>query len=249
MTKFVVFTTPRTGSSLLVKTLDSHPEIFCAGELFFLKGNIYHNESRYQFWKFPVGSKLNYIINYVKLFFTLTDFLNKFYKTDHASIKAKGFKLMLFQTFYIPGIFRYLKKHDVKVIVLIRKNILRNTLSDLRSRSTKVYHNEGDVATITIPKFRVDVNALRKKMKQIESFNKQLISSTANLKRKIIYYEDFENWEEIIADVLKYLHVEDVPLDAASKKLNPLDLEDMISNYKEVEQWIIENGYSKYLNS
>lgn len=248
MTKFVVFTTPRAGSSLLIKTLDSHPEIFCAGELFFFKGNIYHNETSYQFWKFPVSSKLNYIINYAKLFFTLKDFLNKFFKTDHASIKAKGFKLMLFQMFYIPGIFRYLKKHDVKIIVLIRKNILCNALSDLRARSTKVYHNEGDVATITIPKFRVDVNALRKKMKQIESFNKQLISSTANLKRKIIYYEDFENWDETIANVLKYLKVEDIPLDAASKKLNPHSLEDMIENYEETGQWIIGNGYGKYLD-
>ncbi len=248
MTKFVVFTTPRTGSSMLIKTLDAHPNIFCAGELFFFKGNIYHNEMRYGFWKFPVSNKLNYIINYGKLFFTLKNFLNKFYKTNKASIKAKGFKLMLFQTFYIPGIFSYLKKHDVKVIVLIRKNILRNALSDLRGRATKIYHNDGDVATITIPKFRVDANKLEKKIKQIELFNKQLISNTTNLERKIIYYEDFENWNETISDVLKYLEVEDVPLNAATKKLNPIDLEDMISNYKEVEQWIVENGYSKYLD-
>src|SRR3982750_2120913 len=126
MTKFVVFTTPRTGSTMLIKTLDLHPEIFCAGELFFFKGDIYHKEARYRFWKFPVEGKLNYIINYVKLFFTLTNFLNRFYKTNDTSIKAKGFKLMLFQTVYTPGIFRYLKRHDVKVIVLVRKNILRN---------------------------------------------------------------------------------------------------------------------------
>lgn len=36
MTKFIVFTTPRTGSTLLVKSLDTHPEIFCAGEIFLL---------------------------------------------------------------------------------------------------------------------------------------------------------------------------------------------------------------------
>jgi len=248
MTKFVVFTTPRTGSSLLVKTLDSHPNIFCAGELFFFKGSIYHNETHYPFWKFPVGPKLNYIINYAKLFFTLTGFLNEFYKTNDESIKAKGFKLMLFQTFYIPGIFRCLKRCDAKVIVLIRKNILRNALSDLRARSTKVYHKGDDVATITIPKFRVDVNELKKKLKQIGSFNNRLLNVTANLNRKIIYYEDFENWEETISDVLKYLHVEDVPLDAASKKLNPHSLEDMLGNFEEVEQWVIENGYGKYLD-
>jgi LPS sulfotransferase NodH len=247
MTKFVVFTTPRTGSSLLIKTLDSHPEIFCAGELFFFKGDIYHNEDRYPFWRFPVSAKINYLLNYPKLFLTLPAFLNKFYRTD-ASLKAKGFKLMHFQTYYTPGIFSYLKRNDVKVIVLIRKNILRNTLSDLRARATKVYHNEGDTTTLTISKFDVHVEELVKKMRQIESFNKQLENSTADLERKIIYYEDFENWDETISGVLKYLNVANIPLKAASKKLNPDNLEDMVGNYQEMKHWLESNGYGKYLD-
>jgi LPS sulfotransferase NodH len=246
MTKFVVFTTPRTGSSLLIKTLDAHPEIFCGGEMFFLKGDIYHNETRYPFWRFPVNSKINYLVNYPKLFLTLPRFLNKFYATNDASIKAKGFKLMHFQTYYTPGIFNYLRNHGVKVIVLIRKNILRNTLSDLRARSTKIYHTNGNVATATIPMFHVKVNELEKKMKQIESFNKQLDKSTANLDRKIIYYEDYENWNETISGVLKYLNVADMPLQAVSKKLNPDSLKDMIANYEEVETWLNAYGYNRY---
>ena len=87
-----------------------------------------------------------------------------------------------------------------------------------------------------------------KKMKQIESFNKQLEKSTTNLDRKIIYYEDYENWDETIADVLKYLNVKDIPLKAASKKLNPHSLEEMIGNYAEVETWLNANGYNKYLD-
>src|SRR5689334_11271874 len=104
MTRFVVFTTPRTGSSLLITTLDTHPEIFCAGELFFLKGDIYHTEHKYPFWKFPINNKINYVINYPKLLLTLNKFLNEFYGTDDRTdnIKAKGFKLMHFQTYYTP---------------------------------------------------------------------------------------------------------------------------------------------------
>src|SRR4051812_37461518 len=248
MTKFVVFTTPRTGSSVLIKTLDVHPEIFCGGEMFFFKGVIYHNEIHYPFWRFPLSSKINYLVNYPKVFLTLPRFLDKFYATNNALIKAKGFKLMQYQAYYTPGIFSYFRRHDVKAIVLIRKNVLRNTLSDLRARSTKVYHNESSVATVTIPKFHVDVNELEKKIKQIESFNKQLEKSTTNLDRKIIYYEDYENWDETIADVLKYLNVKDIPLKAASKKLNPHSLEEMIGNYAEVETWLNANGYNKYLD-
>ena len=122
MTKFVIFTTPRTGSTLLIKSLDAHPEILCAGELFFFKGAIYHTEYKYSFWRLPfIGNKLNYVFNYPKLLLTLPGFLNNFFADKSDGKKAKGFKLMHFQTYYTPGIFNYLKNNDVKVIVLIRK--------------------------------------------------------------------------------------------------------------------------------
>lgn len=249
MTKFVVFTTPRTGSSLLIKSLDAHPEIFCAGELFFFRGDIYHTEYRYPFWKIPgIGAKLNYLVNYPKIYLTLTGFLNKFYNKSEKGVKARGFKLMHFQTYYTPGVLGYLKNNDVKVIVLIRKNVLRNTLSDLRARSTKVYHNEGAGGVAEIPKFNVNLEELGKKMQQIEGFNKQLEAASNGLDRKIVYYEDFENWDETISGILQYLNVADIPLQAASKKLNPDRLEDMIENYSEVYKWLNEHGYSKYLD-
>src|SRR5262249_19790651 len=148
----------------------------CAGELFFFKGDIYHTEHQYPFWRFPVSSKVNYLINYPKIFLTLNNFLNKFYeKNSKDLIKAKGFKLMHFQTYYTPCILNYIRKNNIKVIVLMRKNILRNTLSDLRARSTKVYHsNDNAIATATMPMFKVELQELTTKMRQIEGFNKEL---------------------------------------------------------------------------
>ena len=132
--------------------------------------------------------------------------------------------------------------------MLIRKNILRNTLSDLRARSTKVYHNSGDTAIVTIPMFKVDIHELARKMQQIEGFNKQLEKSTQNLNRKIVYYEDFENWEETISVILNYLVVTDMPLQPASRKLNPDKLKDMIENFTEVSKWLSNNKYDQYLD-
>ncbi|NNV57449.1 sulfotransferase family protein [Limnovirga soli] len=249
MTKFIIFTTPRTGSTLLIKSLDTHPEILCAGEVFFFKGDIYHTEYKYKFWRLPViGNKLNYVINYPKIYLTLSGFLNKFFASRNDGITARGFKLMHFQTYYTPGIFSYLKKNDVKVIVLIRKNSLRNTLSDLRARSTKVYHNESGVKTDAIPKFKIDLNELGNKMQQIEGFNKQLENASAGLNRKIVYYEDFENWDNTIADLQDYLNVTQMKIEPVSKKLNPGKLEDMVENYKEMKDWLLARGYEKYLD-
>jgi len=247
MTKFVVFTTPRTGSTLLVKTLDSHPEILCAGELFFFKKGIFHTENQYPFIRVPfVGNKINYLINYPKLLISLKGFLNQFYSVGNK--KATGFKLMHYQTYYTPGIFNYLKNNDVKVIVLIRKNVLRNALSDLRARNTKIYHNEGGNVNAIIPKFKVDIAELASKMKQIQGFNQQLETASKELDRKIIYYEDFENWQQTFSGIMQYLEVTDIPLTAVSKKLNPGNLNEMIENYEELTGWLNKNGYGEFLN-
>lgn len=247
MTKFVIFTTPRTGSTLLVKTLDTHPEVLCAGELFFLKKGIYHVECQYPFIRIPaLGNKVNYLINYPKILLTIKSFLNNFFKTADTKIKATGFKLMHFQTYYTPGIFSYLENNGVKTIVLIRKNVLRSTLSDLRARATKVYHNEG--GGTVVPKFKVDIAVLEKKMKEIEEFNKQLESASKKLDRKIVYYEDFGNWDQTISGILKYLDIADIPLKAVSKKLNPDKLDEMIENYTEVTGWLNKNGYGEFLD-
>ena len=103
--------------------------------------------------------------------------------------------------------------------MLIRKNVLRNTLSDLRARSTGVYHNAAGVKVNAIPKFKVDVQELGRKMQEIESFNKQLIKASEKLDRKIVYYEDFENWEACIAGVQQFIGVSETKLAAASKNL------------------------------
>lgn len=245
MTKFCIFTTPRTGSTLLVKSLDAHPEIICAGELFFFKGDIFHNEYKFPFWNISfLPAKINYVINYPKIWLTLNSFMKKFFSAEDKSLKAKGFKLMQFQTYYTPGILDYLKKNNIKVIVLIRKNVLRNTLSDLRARHSGVYHNENGVKVAA--KFSVDLEELGRKMQQIEGFNRQLEKQTEGMNRKIVYYEDFENWDAAMDDILKYLEVKSTQVTAASKKLNPENLSDMIENYTAFSEWLQQKGYSKY---
>jgi hypothetical protein len=47
---FFILTAPRSGSTVLTRTLDQHPEIFCAGELFHPGDDIYHPEWHFRFW-------------------------------------------------------------------------------------------------------------------------------------------------------------------------------------------------------
>lgn len=249
MNKFVVFTVPRTGSTLLIKTLDTHPEIFCAGELFFFSGKTYHTECQYRFWRLKfLNSKLHYLLNYPKLLLTLSTFMNRFFTVKENNIKAKGFKLMYYQTLYTPGIIKYLKHQNVRVILLQRENILRNALSDIRARSTGIYHNTGDDEMNNLPKLDVDIEILKNKMGQIERTQK-LIEKTVNGMQvmKLSYEELNVNWNEAMKKVLNFLQVKEMPLPAPVKKLNPERLEEMVENYGDVKEWLKENKYENFI--
>jgi LPS sulfotransferase NodH len=248
MNKFVLLTIPRTGSTLLVKTLDTHPEIFCAGEIFLLSGKMYHNEKSFRFWKLPfLNNKLHYLLNYPNVLLNLKSFLNDFYKEGKNNIKAKGFKLMHYQTLYTPGLLNYLKKNNVKVILLVRQNVLKNALSDLRARSTGIYHNTNDNDAGQLPKLNVNIEALKNKMQQITATQHQLDTVTSDMNRLKIYYEDFKNWHESVANILNFLQVSPIPLSESVQKLNPDKLEDMIENYTEFQGWIKQNNYEHFL--
>jgi hypothetical protein len=180
------------------------------------------------------------------MWMNLTSFLNKFFTAKNGE-RAKGFKLMHFQTAYLPGIVDYIKKKDVKVILLLRENLLKNTLSDLRARHTGIYHNSG-TSTEKLPKFRVDIEMLGKKMAEIASINKQLEQTTAAMNRLKITYEEFDSWDITMSKVLNFINVKDIPISPVSKKLNPDKLEDMIENYEEMKHWLQENNYVHFLD-
>src|SRR5258706_15257840 len=160
MTKLVIFTLPRTGSTLLSKSLNKHPEIFCDDEIFHFSFRDYFSPWQFRFWKFRfLSKKINYIINYPGTFLRLKKYLDKFYTNDaNENFTARGFKLMYYQTKYTPGLISYLKKNNVKIILLMRENIFRNALSDLRARSTGIYHyqNENEPLLNGLPKLNVD---------------------------------------------------------------------------------------------
>lgn len=246
MTKFIVFTTPRTGSTLLVKSLDTHPEIFCAGEIFLLGGTQFHGECSFHFWKLPVPKKMIYMLNFPNMWMNLTSFLNRFFTASNGKT-AKGFKLMHFQTAYLPGITAYIKKNDVKVILLLRENLLKNTLSDLRARQTGVYHNSGK-STEKLPKFHVDIEMLGKKMAAIHDINKQLEQTTASMNRLKVAYEEFDNWDATMSTILNFIDVKNIPISPVSKKLNPDKLEDMVANYDEMKNWLQQHNYVHFLD-
>src|SRR6478735_4733427 len=232
MTKFIIFTLPRTGSTLLSKSLNKHPEIFCDDEIFHFSFRDYFSPNQFRFIKIPfLSKKLNYLINYPFILARIPGFLNKYFTNKKGeNFKARGFKLMYYQTFYTPGLIKYLKKNDIKVILLLRENIFRNALSDLRARSTGIYHNQEDneEQRLGLSKLNVDTNVLKARMDNIVHQNKKLEDIVHDMDYIKIRYEDFTDWDGTMNKISDFLHVSRQPVKAGAKKLNPDVLSDMI---------------------
>src|SRR4051794_15794370 len=189
MTKFVILTTQRSGSTVLTRTLDEHPEILCAGELFLdTKPGVHHPE-----WHFPAwsivgknGFKLNKVVNYLNLKLNAARHLNSFY-ADAQGVKAKGFKLMYSQVRSAPFIWDYIRNNDIKVIVLIRENVFRMALSRYKMSKTGVAHS---IDGVQGGKMSIPVQQLIHETLRLEEAIKKIIDISADTNRILIYYKD-----------------------------------------------------------
>ena len=157
---------------------------------------------------------------------------------------------MFYQTFYMPGLIDYLKKNNVKIILLLRENIFRNALSDMRARETGIYHHkkEDEKAVSGLPKLNVDIAALKNKMDHIVQQNKKLEHIVKNMNYIKIQYEDFADWNNTMNKIFDFLNVSRQDVSAGAKKLNPDKAEDMITNFIEVKNWLQKNDCAEFLN-
>lgn len=155
---------------------------------------------------------------------------------------------MYYQTFYTPGLLSYLKKNNIKIILLLRENILRNALSDLRARSTGIYHNQEDneEQRAQLTKLKVNTGDLQQKMNDIIRQNNKLAETVKDMDFIKIHYEDFADWENTMKKLENFLGVPAASITAGAKKLNPDNLQDMIENFSEVNDWLQQNNYAGF---
>jgi len=252
MTKFIIFTTQRSGSTVLTKTLDEHPQVFAAGELFHTNEKIHHPE-----WHFPfinyLGKgkargllmKMNKALNHLSIKRRIAKHLNAFFTANSKDEAARGFKLMLSQVKTTPYIWQQTKQHDAKIIVLLRKNIFETALSKYRGRTTKLYHSDDNIGK---QKIQIPVVEFTDWLGMLDGFNNRILELTEGLNRIVIYYEDFGNWQQIMDNVFGFLNVDKMELPPVLKKVGASDWRQDVENYKELEQAVQQTNYAAWLN-
>lgn len=210
--RFIVLTTGRTGSNMLISFLNSHPNVYAVGEIFRdLNGRNYK------------------------------DAFAKVYAKQPYFIKAKGFKIFYTHPHddETNDFWDYLRNFDnLWVIHLKRRNIFRRLISSKIAVKQDIWlsyspkdsdTSKGKTITFTAEELEKDFKQTRREEIRGDKMfrNHPLIS---------VYYEDLvNNRESTFGEITDFLGVPYVRPKTNLRKQNPEGLRDLVTNYNELK--------------
>jgi len=239
MTRFVILTTQRSGSVMLIQSLSSHPDIVCFGEIFLHGARYGRNMSvppgreNFLYEEFIRVTSLRRLRSIIAPRGCAAEFLETFFRRQDDK-PAAGFKLMYSQVRGHPGAWDWVLDRDVRIIHLVREDLLRVVLSRRMRTKTGVAHSADQVAATS---FRIDPAELLR----------QLDARARNLARFRELLEGREDtievgYERLLADergefgrLLDFIGVpKDLELQSGVTKQKVRPLREIIRNYDEV---------------
>jgi LPS sulfotransferase NodH len=209
--RFVIVTSGRTGSELLVSLLSSHPKIVCEGEIMSLPRAA------------PSAALLQRSLR------------------ARRRGQAYGFKLLpdharLQQRADPAGYIRGLHDKGFRIVHLERRDWLNQAVSVLRALSSQFHFRRGDRAVVA--PLRVDPIAVLSVLWMIEDRVRFLRSAVANLPTLELVYEDDLETEErqarTVVRVCEYLGLAPAPAETELVKLTPRSAIEQLENFDEV---------------
>ncbi len=224
-TKFVILGYPRTGSNLLMTTLNKHPNVFCYGEIF--------NNREVRDWDIPyvfrspfeLKKKDENPVEYAR---------KKIFGEYPVDVKAVGFKL-----FYHHArkereeeVWEFLKNDKrIKIIHIVRKDLLRAFVSHALAKETGKFVNKSGGKS-GVRKITLDLNEcenyFEKTTKNIREFDR-FFSEHSVLK---IFYENLSgDFDKTISEIEEFLGLEKMKLSAGTKKQGAYSLSEVVTNY------------------
>jgi len=222
--KFVILGFQRTGSTLLVELLDSHPLINCKGELLL---------NRMLFPKYFLKCNTRISNHDVFGFKLLTPHF------DYQNIKNPD-------QFMVD-----LNNSGYKILKLKRRNLFRSAISLLYAINSRRFHFQYSYLEKDLQKIVVDPLELLEKLNWIEYHSVLLDRISNKLPHLEIVYEDdlmsATHHKDTVNRISDYLSI---PRATAHTKLIKFtdDISDFISNADEIKTFIYETKYAKYLD-
>jgi LPS sulfotransferase NodH len=223
--RFVIMTTGRTGSELLVSLLDSHPGIVCDSEILIARRLL------------PAELLVRRSV-----------------RARARGGRAYGFKLLAhhaaLQNPADPvGYLRSFHDRGFRIILLERRDWFRQAISSIRASDTQHHYQRSDGARF-VPR-SIDPEAVLAGLWLIEDAVAFLRSALAGIPRLDLVYEDDLETEEqqarTVDRVCGYLGVPSSPVQTELVKLTPGSAAEQLENFDEVAALISSTRYAGYL--
>lgn len=241
-TRAVILTTQRTGSTSLVVSLGSHPDIECAGEILIGAPDTPKPQVR---GRFKTIVRIGKII--ASGAWMPARRMERFYAGGTARVRA--FKVM-YNQLTNPFALRYLQGDPtIRVLHLRRDNLLKVHVSRLLMGK-----RERVQATAPVEAVRTHVDpgeaiaAMRRARKRHEHFE-ALFGGHARL--QLTYESLFEGQglsEATTSVICDFLGVPRHPMRSKLTKLNPESLRDMVTNYDELAAAVARTEFAEFLD-
>ena len=220
--RFIIICPARSGSTMLRMMIREHSKIECKGEII-----VPHKVNR--------GESLEYFQD------------NVFEKKGVSGFK---FKYMQFLIQYPEVREEIIKSKDIKIIHLVRKNLIKRFISQKIAghTDTTLIFEAGKVPEQIGHK--IDFVRLIEDIEKHEEEEEKIRKIFKGHKVFTVYYEDFYPVinKKVSKNLQEFFGVEPINLKPTTKKINSDALKDIIINYKEIREKLSNNTkYRKYL--
>lgn len=211
-TKFVIFGTGRSGSTLLVDMLRSNPQIHCDNELFHRK----------------LFNPISFVERRSRMF-------------DTAAYGFKCLTYQIYEVLGYTDHKKFicdLHALGYKIIYLQRKDTLMQALSNIYARHRNVFHARANAHADEVIKINVDLDVLDDWMQRLDAqkrFERTLLQDIPHL--NISYEKDLktaENHGAATKKICDFLEVANAVSNPSLRKFSPTRLEDYIENLSEL---------------
>jgi hypothetical protein len=222
LVRFVVLFVGRTGSTYLVGTLASHPDIAMK-------------------WEWLGGKDGDTELRDVRRFFT---------RSPHAQHPAVGFKTKLGDVTDREGFAKLLRELGARIIALQRRNSVKHVLS--RVNSERIYDATGywnlwneehrlPPATIDVVEFSRRLELLEEQKRRLETYVESLELPTLWLDYEDLLVDQRATFERAFS----FLEVPFQPVQGKSIKNTSDDLREAVSNFDELRSRYVGTSYEQ----
>lgn len=251
---FVVLATGRTGSTMVVSLLQSHPHCLCYSEL-------YH--SHHPMWFYDHMEYLNSPDTMAVWRGDVDGFLDDYvYHEQPPRVRAVGFKLLYCDLDPAAGFRRReepwredivpaLVRRGVRVVHVRRRNLLARHVSMKKADRDRVWvatSDDGAEVAASRPALELDIAECLGALEAAERTEAEYAARFAGLPVHDVYYEDvLEDRDAVLADLQGFLGLPPAPLKAATQKLRRRPLADEVANYDDIARALGGTSYERFL--